>query len=298
MICIYHSRDLDGYASGAIVKRKYPDAKLIGFDYGQELPWDKIPLGEAVIMVDVSLPMEQMEKLAERTGWRLRWIDHHISAINEYKAYTEGKETFMQTVLQNGIAACEIAWEHLFPNQNMPHAILLLGMYDTFRKENKAMFDDFVMPFQFGMRQICNSPETFPSALLSPYDEKENPLYAEVIKSGKTILQYQALQNESKCRRSFEIEFDGYRAICLNDTGFNSQVFKSVYDESKHDIMIMFAFDGKTKLWIFSIYTEKDIDCSVMAKKRGGGGHAKACGFQSCDLDVIFKGQNKDNGCS
>ena len=30
MTGIYHSRDLDGWASGAIMKLKYPDIKLIG----------------------------------------------------------------------------------------------------------------------------------------------------------------------------------------------------------------------------------------------------------------------------
>ncbi len=59
MYCVYHSRDLDGYCSGAIVKKKYPDAVLIGFDYGQGLQKliELIPKGEDTIMVDVSLPI-------------------------------------------------------------------------------------------------------------------------------------------------------------------------------------------------------------------------------------------------
>jgi hypothetical protein len=61
MIGICHSRDLDGYTSGAILKLKYPEIKLIGYDYGQPIPWDQIPVGEAVIMADVSLPMSDMD---------------------------------------------------------------------------------------------------------------------------------------------------------------------------------------------------------------------------------------------
>ncbi len=40
MIGIYHSADLDGFTSGAIIKRKYPNAKMIGYDYGNPFAMD------------------------------------------------------------------------------------------------------------------------------------------------------------------------------------------------------------------------------------------------------------------
>jgi nanoRNase/pAp phosphatase (c-di-AMP/oligoRNAs hydrolase) len=49
--------------------------------------------------------------------------------------------------------------------------------------------------------------------------------------------------------------------------------------------MLTFQYDGKA--WQCSIYTTKnDIDCSVIAKSLGGGGHAGAAGFTT---DAIFK---------
>jgi len=51
MYCIYHSRDNDGYCSGAIVKKKYPDVILIGYDYGQTIPFDQIKKNEPVIIL-------------------------------------------------------------------------------------------------------------------------------------------------------------------------------------------------------------------------------------------------------
>ena len=35
-------------------------------------------------------------------------------------------------------------------------------------------------------------------------------------------------------------------------------------------------------------YTTKDIDCSVLAKRHGGGGHKKASGFPAKDISEIF----------
>lgn len=290
MICIYHSKDLDGYCSGAIVKRKYPDAKMVGYDYGQPFPLtDEEIIGHEVIMIDVSLPMPQMFTLA-LTAKHLTWIDHHISAINDYNNYPPertGGES-ITAVLENGISACEGGWKYLFPDEQMPTAVKLLGEYDTWRNRDKDRWDNAIMPFQYGMRMFCQSAETFPQDLFDWYDIiTDNPVY-RVIHDGKLILGYQKTQNERACKSSFEIEFEGLRAIALNNGGANSQVFESVYDESKHDVMIPFVFTGKH--WTFSLYTTKDeVDCSVIAKSKGGGGHKKAAGFQLPELPNEFK---------
>lgn len=280
MICIYHSRDLDGYTSGAIVKRKYPDCKLIGYDYGQPLEIEVT--GEPIIMVDVSVPMKTMLKLSQVSNYQFIWIDHHISAIKEYKEFIGEGESFCTAVLEDGIAACEAAWKYLFPNVKMPLAVKLLGEYDTWRNGDKERWENEILPFQFGMRQICNSPETFPESLLN---EDQLQIYG-IIETGKAILDYQRQQNERGCKAAFEFEFEGYKAICLNGGGFNSEAFKSVYDESKHDLMMPFQFNGK--FWTISLYTTKDIDCSVIAKSKGGGGHKKAAGFQVNDIREVF----------
>lgn len=289
MICIYHSKDLDGCCSGAIVKYKYPDVKLMGYDYGQPFPFtDEELIGEEVVMIDVSLPLPDMFRLAV-TCRHLTWIDHHISAINDYQsmAHHQGGE-HITAVLENGIAACEGGWKYLFPDVEIPTAVKLLGEYDTWRNQDKERWDNAIMPFQYGMRMICNTPETFPQDLFKHYDIiTDNPVYG-IIHAGKTILTYQKQQNERACRSSFEIEFEGLRAICLNNGGANSQVFNSVYDPEKHDLMIPFVFTGKH--WTFSLYTTKDeIDCSVIAKSKGGGGHKKAAGFQLKELPEQFK---------
>lgn len=274
MICIYHSRDLDGFTSGAIVKRKYPEAKLIGYDYGQDLPLDQIPAGEPIIMVDVSMPMDTMNMLNEHSNHQFTWIDHHISAINDY--YSSPYMDQWEVALENGKAACEISWDYFFPEERMPEFIELLGMYDTWRNQDKIKWDRWIMPFQFGMRQICNSPETLPSYL---FKDNGSDLVA-ISNQGKSILSYKASSDALMCKRAaFEAKIGGMRAICINSCGLNSDAFKSVYDEKKHDVMVPFFFDGKK--WIFSLYTtHENVDCSIIAKKMGGGGHKGAAGFE------------------
>ena len=294
-ICFYHSRDLDGFTSGAIIKRKFPDCKLVGYDYGQPFPSDVLSMQNNIIMVDVSLSMEQMFFVAGRVN-SFTWIDHHVSAITEYNAVLkiidENRPPII-AILENGIAACEIAWKHYYPDEHMPTAVKLLGQYDTWRNADRFNWENAVLPFQFGMRQICNSPETFPFPLIAQYASPKNMNHVEsavgsIIKDGMIILDYQAKVSELACRKgAFEYEIDGYRAICLNQGGANSDMFKSVYDGDKHDIMMPFYFNGKQ--WIASMYTLKEgIDVSKIAKARGGGGHAKAAGFEFDGLGDVF----------
>lgn len=38
----YHSADLDGFCSGAIIKYSFPECELIPINYGDTFPWEII----------------------------------------------------------------------------------------------------------------------------------------------------------------------------------------------------------------------------------------------------------------
>ena len=285
MIAIYHNKDLDGWCSGAIIRAKHRNAQMIGYDYGEPFTF---PFEEEVIMADVSLKMDDMFTLAELNDCNFTWIDHHISAINEYKQWMERlgfrEMNPIEAVLDPAKSACELTWNYLFADREMPETVRLLGEYDTWRNQDQAHWNQRVLPFQFGMRLICNSLDTFPMYMLMDNDE----MVGEIIEKGKTVLEYQKNFNESQCRNAFETELFGLRAICLNAGGFNSDLFKSIYDPQKHDIMVPFQWNGNT--WSVSLYTTHDlIDCSALAKGMGGGGHRKAAGFKTDDINFLIK---------
>lgn len=288
MIIIYHSKDLNGYCSGAICKRKYPDAKLIGYDYGQDFPWAEIPEGNLVIMVDVSLPMPEMVNLVVHSS-KLTWIDHHASAIKDYEQsvvdypYWPNDHNFT-AVLQQGIAACEIAWTYLFPDELMPLAVKLLGMYDTWRQsEPNYSWERVILPFQYGMRLRCINPQTFDSYLLDCSDQE----YIEHITiSGRNILEYQRQQDKLAMHGAFECMFQGYRAIMCNVRGVGSLAFDSVL-KPEHQLMVGFGYTGRQ--WSFSLRTTHDnVDVSLIAKRFGGGGHTRASGFAVDDINQVI----------
>lgn len=289
-IVFYHSADHDGFCSGAIAKLKFPDAELIGYDYHKELPWDKIPLDDCqVFMIDVSMPMQDMRRLSDLTHGRFVWIDHHKSAIDDWDKYIAlNHEQACKCHCRSGIAACELAWEYFFPEQEMPEGVRLLGEYDTWRDSDKIHWEHDILPFQFGARTYYKGVNELNNALKEGLMNSPQAI-EEVKKIGKVVLDYQAQQNYVQCGAAFEMVFEGLPAVCLNAGGFNSQVFDSVYDRNRHKIMVMFKFDGSG--WRVSLYTDHaDVDCSAYAKQRGGGGHRAAAGFRVEGTVVPFSG--------
>ena len=82
-LCLHHN-DTDGRASAAIVRRALgPAVILIEMDYGDPVPWEAIDQASNVVVVDFSLPLEDMKRIADER--ELTWIDHHKTALEQLR---------------------------------------------------------------------------------------------------------------------------------------------------------------------------------------------------------------------
>lgn len=278
--CIYHSRDLDGWMSGAIVKLLYPNVELIGWDYGQLLP--EIDTESQVIMVDISFPKEAMIELSQVNG--LIWIDHHISAITDIgnvRNLWGGSQAINK-------AACELTWEYFFPEGKIPEIVRLLGRYDCFG--HKGTDEELkVLEFQYGARQeITNVNEAY-SMLLIAQGRGDWSFDADLCEGihikGKSIYSYLCSEAKQSYKKIFPIIIDGHKFACINQERFNPVNFGIDYHTDGYDGFACFWYqDGK---FTYSLYNDNGlVDCSVIAKNRGGGGHKGASGFRS---EIILK---------
>lgn len=291
-IVFYHSADLDGRCSAAIVlyhekKLWSRECELYGIDYGDPFPWGKITPGRKVYMVDFSLqPYPEMLKLGtlcDAGGGELTWIDHHRSAIVEMEKLGKPKAYL---AVQEGQAGCELTWTYF--NQDpervkMPHAVMLLGRYDVWDEKCTVVPWSHILAFQYGMRL----EDTVPESLLwlellgdLGIDAGVDRLNAIAV-SGNAVLKYEARQNEiAMSALSFETEFEDLRVLAANRGPTNSKLFESKWDPERYDIMLSFYWSHRGE-WKISVYTTKEgIDCGAICKKHGGGGHPKAAGFQ------------------
>lgn len=274
-ICIYHSCDLDGWVSAAIVKDIYPDVVLVGYNYGDPIP--TIPPDQHVIICDCAFDMDVMDDIATNAA-SFTWIDHHASAIRKFDDYwvEQQVDSFWTVKLPDGdqlIGACELTWDFYHPKEKAPWAIELLGMYDCFR--HKGTDNEFyALWFQLAAQSIANSPDTADQFLDMNGTEIRN-----YIKKGKAIYDYKKMEAQQLYKKGMPVVINEKRFIIFNADHFNPPSYGIDYHKDGFDGSGYFRFDGK--MWHFSLTNDDgSIDCSVLCKAFGGGGHKGAAGFE------------------
>lgn len=273
----FHKIDLDGKCSAAIVKRKYPDCELIGFDYGEgQLDFSNLERGETFFVVDCYLGLSEMANL--HGFGKLIWIDHHKTAIEEVENSRLRGE--FKGIREIGKAACELTWEYLFPDEPMPEAVRLLGRYDVWDKSDKFDWLHKILPFQMGMRLIdahAGNTNYWNDIFMNSFQCVDNN-----IEEGRTVLIYENQRNQTYAKEmAFKVEFEGHKTWAINKALSNSKIFETIENVEERPLWILFSY--KAKIWRYSIYSAPDsgLDVSKIAAKYGGGGHAGAAGFQS-----------------
>jgi len=294
MKCFYHSADLDGHCSGAIVKREFENCEMFGINYGDEFPWDKIEKDEVIYMVDFSLStFEEMIELNSRCDC-LVWIDHHKSAIKNEAVYLERlnfpnrDDLTISGIREIGIGACFLTWNFMYRDkQPMPFAVQLLAEYDVWNHSNPN-----TLPFQYGMRLYNTWPENqnFWRRIFENERDifnNEDSIMDKIIKEGRIVLKYISQYEKRYAKGTYfktvinKTLYDNYKCIAINKALTSSLLFNSVKTDDI-DIMIAFYWSGIKNKWLVSLYSEK-VDVSAIAEKFGGGGHKEAAGF-TCDF--------------
>jgi oligoribonuclease NrnB/cAMP/cGMP phosphodiesterase (DHH superfamily) len=266
-ICFHHN-DLDGHASGAIVRYALGDAvTLIESDYdGTPIPWDLVEGAEQVIVTDFSFPVADMQRLAK--GRELVWIDHHKSAIAEFAGIAD-RWPGIRDVSE---AACVLTWKYFFPQRPVPKAVILVGDRDSWRWAEKD-----TGPFNESLynRDHDADNDTFWKPLLEDDPSTLEKMIGEGVWLRQINLRHVDRMMEA---RSFEVRFEGYRTLAVNTRG-NGDVGHYGRDRG-YEIVYTYVDEmqvgGLTT--VVTLYSDQ-VDVSVIATRYGGGGHAGAAGF-------------------
>lgn len=255
--CIYHSIDLDGWISAAIVKHwftinnnyvisvnkdtlsendKYLDneneaihkdniIEFIGYNYGQQIP--DLSSYDKVIMCDISFPKEHMEVLYSYLKDNFIWCDHHISVIKDSETMF-----YHQT---NGIrntkfAACELTWQYFFPNETIPEIVRLLGRYDCFghkfTKEDSNRLDT-----------LCDIRDNSATEQLHLYQEELDTLLKKKDEEQKVLeFQYgarQCISNYEEAYHKLQSNINLGNSLCYEIHNIGKSIYQYLCTEAK-----------------------------------------------------------------
>lgn len=284
---IYHSRDMDGWTSAAILRKRYPGCTLIGYDYGQPMP--RIPKKtERIIIVDVCMPPADMRKLAAFGKLGLTYIDHHQSSIDDFDNDIATNNPYLVgrifTKPGEKLAACELTWKHCFPGTPIPIYIELIGSDDTGRKTTMYPNNKSRDAFLASLADTFVSPETCPPWILERKDDMTSKGVKKRIAEKNKLIEYRK-------KNAFEDTVLHYKALCLEVEKVGHRNFLGV-DRRKYDLLL--AFKKQDGYWQCSVYTNPKVhNAAEICKNFGGGGHPKASGFQIDDIRKILKNYKK-----
>lgn len=286
MLCFYHSADLDGACSAAIVTLYHPSCDLHPINHGDRFPWEKIHPHCPVWMLDFSLPIDQMIELGRTT--HLVWIDHHKTAIEDARRAGANFRGLQRV----GTGACQLVWEYLEPGKKPPEAVLLLAQYDVWQHS-----DPLCLPLQYGLRSHSWSREPRHLAWRELLRRVDSPTRVrELAIEGEAVLRYTRQQDVRLARvlcfdHVLELSGGGagrLRCLAANWPMASSSVVQSAWDPQRHDAILLYYYVPRTDAWRVSLYSDRpEVDVSPFARAFGGGGHRGAAGFQISSLAQI-----------
>lgn len=274
-LCIHHN-DADGRACGAIIRRALgKEVVLYEMDYGDIMPLDLIVVADHILMVDFSLPKDEMEQLA--IYHEFTWIDHHKSALDEMDGFAET----WAGVRDISEAACVLTWRYFFPEQPVPKAITLIGDRDIWRWAEKE-----TGPFNEGLYQHFTKPHN--DDLWVPLLDDNHEALEQIIEMGGAIRDARLREiRRAAARFGYTVIFEGYRTLVINLRGsgdLGAQIRAMGYDIGY--CYVDKVSEGQLMTYV-TLYSDT-VDVSQIAQKFGGGGHAGAAGFRFLRNDKPF----------
>lgn len=291
--------DPDGWISAHLVLRHlgFPtQIKLIPWSYHMSTKEveQEAKLANEIYLVDVTLPAEFMLEHASKI---LRF-DHHKSAVEgefpwagklkaDYSVITLPGYLDVSGKQAEQIAACELVWKTLWPNEEMPDFVRLTGRYDVWDHDSenntKAFFSTVV-----NLEQKVGFSDFVYMNL-----EKEFQDMDKILEEGKQFLAAKELVRKEDCDTSVAIQkvFGHVIAVANYSAVEGSAWFadtKAQHPEVEGFLKIGYKF--YQKCWKGSCYSVDEnfsaLDFvqnfrSVISPEhlQSMGGHKNACGF-------------------
>lgn len=306
-LVIYHAGCMDGAGAALAAFMKFgEEAEYRSAQYGDPAPTDDECRGRDVYVLDFSYPRAELERIAnacdcepllEAPLGRLRVLDHHKTA----QADLAGLPYCKFDMERSGAV---LAYFHF-------NVDLILRMPARLHVLFRYIQDRDLWQWELpSSREISAALASYGAAsdfrLLTEFLEWDGPdsstigqssLEARLAPEGAAILRAERQMVERIAAGAERVKVGGWGALAVSSPVLQSEIGEALaIENARHGrpaIGISYFRDGKSGKWIVSLRS-RDLreehgpeaapapDVSAIARSFGGGGHAKAAGFQ-CD---------------
>ncbi len=265
VICYFHN-DADGVMSASIVKKVYPNAKFIRVDYGHN--WDVNDIIDSICII-VDFSFDDMDELKQYPD-KLIWIDHHKTAMEKNQELWDSEN--IEGLRDLELSGCELTWTWFFPREVMPRVVELVGDRDMW----KFKYGDKTRAFHEYVSIHFKEPSDYLLAANSKMIE-------EWIEIGKPLFEKKQDQIKKSFDQGIDMILNDHKTRVINSNMNVSETGEYCYLDKKYPMALIWSVRGHK---IVVSLRSNTIDVGEIAKKRGGGGHKFAAGFEA-DWDFL-----------
>lgn len=275
-LVLYHA-DMDGYASACVVAAYLHGlCECRAVQYGDACPVEDAR-GRAVYVVDFAWPLPDMERL-HAVAASLTWVDHHATSAAGARELERriprhaGGASGEHAVIVHDYTRCGavLTWQTLYgPAVAVPMVLSYVQDRDLWQwrlPDSREVSAALALLWPRETRP----PETAWSAFL-----EQN--VGELVPTGAALLAAQRGRVERFAARAEPVDIDGRPALAVNATGDISEIGEYLCERGA-EVAIVYFREGP-RGWVWSLRSRGEVDVSLIAKARGGGGHKNAAGF-------------------
>lgn len=286
---VYHRVDWDGFTAAAVAKMAFPDAELIGWTYGDPVPY--VASFDRIIVVDLSLPEDWMIANASK----LVWIDHHKNTIETLE---QNKVLWAASgIRRDGIGACALAWQYFFPGEAYPGHVRYVATADVMDYDGKLSTLKKSLAYMLYL-------DTFGPGCVNPVGDVSKYHVAQAIR----------LFNDDECTKGFSIGYDlecdrAKHEQTLFENAIRCGIGKSPFtacvlhiDGRPNACILTHLLNGTDDVFVcigdkvgdkykISLRVPRNgiFDASEFCRRFGGNGHIKAAGCLMSSNEILEK---------
>lgn len=279
-LVIYHAGCWDGFCAAWIARKALgPDCEFLPANYGDKPP---DAARRDVYILDFSYKADVLRGIAAFNN-SLTVLDHHKTAeadIAEAVAKGEGKIVGRFDLNKSG---GRLAWEYFYGRTDgcWPKLVQAFSGCDQQTPPWLVAYTEDRDLWRWaltGSREVNAALRTYPL----DFDTWDNfaaskTNVVELIREGAAILRAQNEIVKSHVGFAKEVNFDGHQILAVNATCHVSEIAGEL---AKGRPFGAVYFDAKDDSRVWSLRSDENgMDVSEIAKKHGGGGHARAAGF-------------------
>jgi len=315
-LVLYHGSCQDGFAAAWCAHRRFGDsAEYRAVQYGDDPPADDLH-GREVYILDFSYLPEFVEKAAEEAN-PLVLLDHHKTALERFREVWGGGVREVAPTRVGTPRPESVVWK---PHENAfvevdPSRSGAQIAWDYFHGGEHPWIVDYVADRDLWTWKLPKSREVNAYLRSLPYDfaawsalkyqgapASDEATWVAHYHLGEAILQSQEREIEravGRARRvrlplppAFETKGVGHLEVALGTSQVWTEVLAVNTTENVSEVLNQLAkeppywavgwFQDETGRYSYSLRsTEQGPDVSAIARAFGGGGHARAAGFDA-----------------